>query len=240
MEKALREHRHNHPLYEATSISAKLIDEEQGRAAFVLREQIDIDRSTLASRGWLGDQFRYSVWYVSGDGNAQQLYEDHAYLGGGMQKGRDASINLVGLEKDGVIAEISPKEAEGVVYSKLKVKIALDGELQEPQGFEEQTKNLITRIAPRLGCDYLGAVMRLKGFEVGAACFTTENGSTYGYDTLYLVWKDRNGTLQHQTLMDTRLTKDYINLQSIDMKDGTVTVKTGSGSFTRRLEDLVE
>ncbi len=68
---------------------------------------------------------------MSGDGNAQQLYEDHAYLGGGMQKGGDPGIALVGLEKDGVIAEISPKEAEGAVYSKREVKIALDGELQE-------------------------------------------------------------------------------------------------------------
>lgn len=244
IDEVVQTHQHDHPIYQETSISAQLVDETNRRAAFVLREQIDTDRTTPTGNGWLGDQFRYTLFYVGQEDEPKQLYEDHAYLSPSQQaftdkRGRDPSIDLVALADDGVVAEVSPKECEGTAYSKLKVKITLDGRVEELENFEDQARNLITRIAPRLGYDYLSGFERLEGQDVAAVRFTTENGRTYGYDTLYLVWKDKEGALHHQELMDSHATKDYLHIRSITAKEGSVRIEAGGRQFTRSLEELL-
>jgi len=75
----VKNHQHNHPLYKPTCVKESVIDENLKIAVFILFEQIDTDRNTEVGEGWLGDQFRYSLWKINGD-KPIQLYEDHAYI----------------------------------------------------------------------------------------------------------------------------------------------------------------
>jgi len=80
MVKVVEDHQHNHPLYKPTVVKESVINDESKIAAFILFEQIDTDRNTEQGCGWLGDQFRYSLWKMENDGKPTQLYEDHAYI----------------------------------------------------------------------------------------------------------------------------------------------------------------
>lgn len=95
----------------------------------------------------------------------------------------------------------------------------------------QEAKSLIERIGPRLGYDYTHAPEFPKDRkDVCAVVHTTENGSTYGYDTVYLVWKEPDGTVKHKEIKNSRATKDYIHIKELEVnKDGSVSVKFGSG-----------
>lgn len=117
----LKAHQHNHPLYQPTRIVEYKIDYGAKQAAFILFEQIDTDRCTQQGEGWLGDQFRYSVWHVKGDQKPRQLYEDHAYFRKTVNamtdsKGRDSVISCLQIEK----GKIKAKDEEG---KDLEIKI---------------------------------------------------------------------------------------------------------------------
>lgn len=109
MVKVVESHQHRHPLslYTATMVREFVIDEDRKIAAFILFEQIDTDRLTEYDEGWLGDQFRYSLWKVGEDGKPIQLYEDHAYILRSKSeltgtRGRDCSLKGLKIE-DGMI-----------------------------------------------------------------------------------------------------------------------------------------
>jgi hypothetical protein len=98
-------HQHNHPLYKPTEIKEFKIDYQSGKAAFILFEQIDTDRCTPEGEGWLGNQYRYSVWLVDAGKTPKQLYEDHGYIRKSVShltgsKGRDPMIGISSLDKD--------------------------------------------------------------------------------------------------------------------------------------------
>jgi len=105
MLKVLEQHQHYHPLYKPTTVTECVIDEGRKIAAFILKEQIDTDRGSEDSEGWLGDQFRYSLWVVKDEGEPIQLYEDHAYIRPRTRshltgtRGRDCSIRNLKLEE---------------------------------------------------------------------------------------------------------------------------------------------
>jgi hypothetical protein len=80
MVETVEHHQHNHPLYQPTAIKESVIDEEREVAVYILFEQIDTDRLTEEGEGWLGDQFRYSLWLIKASQKPKQLYEDHAYI----------------------------------------------------------------------------------------------------------------------------------------------------------------
>jgi len=80
MARIKKSHQHNHPLFtRQTQVREHVINHELKIAAFVLFEQIDTDRCTLEGSGWLGDQYRYSIWLIKDEAKASQLCEDHAY-----------------------------------------------------------------------------------------------------------------------------------------------------------------
>jgi hypothetical protein len=133
MGEVVKTHQHNHPLYKPTHLTDCIIDSQNKRAAFVLFEQIDTDRCTPEGEGWLGDQYRYSVWYVEGDKEPRRLYEDHSYIRKTVSaltgsRGRDPRIDLEELKDDGVIARVSKSDAEGL--SQNRVKITLEGKIE--------------------------------------------------------------------------------------------------------------
>jgi hypothetical protein len=245
MAEIVKQHQHNHPLYQPTRITDHKIDCDAKQAAFILFEQIDTDRLSAASEGWLGDQFRYSVWHMKEGEKPKQLYEDHAYkrdtksaLTG--SKGRDCSISLVDIVEDGVIAKIFPQGVEeGSCYRDEKVKITLDGKIEEPEDFAEQAKNLISRVGPTLGYDmtYDPELPKTRK-DVCAIRHMAENGSTYGYDTIYLVWKDKQGKIQYEELTDSRSTKDYLSVKSIEETADEIIVAVGDRKYAKSKKEL--
>ncbi|RLC36266.1 MAG: hypothetical protein DRP02_12650 [Candidatus Gerdarchaeota archaeon] len=81
MEKVVESHQHDHPLFKPTRITESVIDTKREIAAWILFEQIDTDRLSEHGEGWLGDQFRYSLWVMkAGEEEPHQVYEDHAYI----------------------------------------------------------------------------------------------------------------------------------------------------------------
>ncbi|MFC1678521.1 hypothetical protein ACFLZ9_02150 [Patescibacteria group bacterium] len=80
MDETVASNQHSHPLYLfSTSICEYKIDHERKLAAWIMFEQIDTDRTTMHGSGWLGDQFRYSLWRLAGNKKPERLVEDHAY-----------------------------------------------------------------------------------------------------------------------------------------------------------------
>jgi hypothetical protein len=110
----------------------------------------------------------------------------------------------------------------------------------------EEAKRLIDRIGPCLGYDHTYNPHFPEGRnDVCAICRSVENGSTYGYSVIYLVWKGASGELNHAELIDTRRSKDYMSIDKIVAKDNLITVEVSSGgsysgspwkrSFSRRI-----
>lgn len=98
--------------------------------------------------------------------------------------------------------------------------------------FTEEAKQLIDRIGPSLGRDYTyNPVFPKNCKSVCAVRRMTEDGSTYGFDTIYLVWKEPDGSIKHKEIKNSRLTKNYIDVNFIKVnKNGSVSVKFGSGN----------
>jgi len=108
MVKVVEDHAHHHPLYQSTVVTESVIDEDRKIAVFILKEQIDTDRLSEYDEGWLGDQFRYSLWVMRGEDAPQQIYEDHAYIRPHTKseltgtRGRDPSLKGLKLQGDEV------------------------------------------------------------------------------------------------------------------------------------------
>lgn len=96
---------------------------------------------------------------------------------------------------------------------------------------EDEAKSLIERVGDRLGCDHTYApVFPAERNDVCVVKHMTENGSTYGYDTVFLVWKDKSGQIRYSHLRNSKDTKDYIHVNEVHADaDGNVTVSYGSG-----------
>lgn len=98
----------------------------------------------------------------------------------------------------------------------------------------EEAKDLIDRIGPSLGSKYgdftYNPVFPEGRRDVCAVRRSAENGSNYGFDTIYLVWKESDGSIKHKEIKNSRSTKDYIHIESVEVgKEGGISVKFGSG-----------
>jgi len=115
MEDVIKSHQHFHPLYKPTQVTESIIDSKKRIATWILFEQIDTDRNTEDGEGWLGDQFRYSLWKMGSNSNSPiQVYEDHAYIrpysksGLTGTQGRDCTLKDLRIE-DGQIKVLHPE-----------------------------------------------------------------------------------------------------------------------------------
>jgi hypothetical protein len=100
--------------------------------------------------------------------------------------------------------------------------------------FAEEAERLIDRVGPSLGCDYTELPVFPKGRQdICAIRRLAENGSTYGYDTIYLVWRGKDGKVRYRELINSRSSKDDIYIDGVREKNGKIVVEVGSdGSFS--------
>jgi hypothetical protein len=93
-----------------------------------------------------------------------------------------------------------------------------------------EIRSLVDKIGPSLGYDMTYKPVFPEGRkDVAVVKRLAENGSTYGFDTIYLVWKDKDGKIHHREIANSRETKDYIHIESVTVNGNEVTVKFGSG-----------
>lgn len=228
MEECVKDHKRNHPLYQDPHIAGSKIDKEKKVAAWVLFEQIDTDRCTAEGEGWLGDQFRYSVWVMKQGSEPERLYEDHAWKRMSVSqltgsRGRDCRIHLVELTDKGPVVEITPADVEGGEHAKKKVLITFSGKIEEPDNFEDQAKNKVTSIGPRLGYDYVKECKILND-RIAVVMWGCENGSTYGYDVLYVV-RRKGSSVTANAVANTMSTKNYMHIKEAKIADGKLVIK---------------
>jgi len=107
---------------------------------------------------------------------------------------------------------------------------AREKELRE-QGelLPEDARKYVDSIAPSLGCDYTDQpVYPPTRKDIAAVRRSVENGSSYGYDIIYLVWRVGN-EIRAKRLIDSVPTKDYIHIRSLTETKNGIKVEVGSG-----------
>jgi hypothetical protein len=94
----------------------------------------------------------------------------------------------------------------------------------------QEAEALVTRIGPSLGYDMTYAAQFPQGrSDVCVVRRLAENGSSFGYDTIYLVWKDKDGMVRHREIINSRASKDYINIDAVQVEGDAIAVEYGSG-----------
>jgi len=96
----------------------------------------------------------------------------------------------------------------------------------------QEVKQLIDRVGAQIDLryDYTYAPEFPDGRkDVCAVNRMAENGSSYGFNVIYLVWLDKDGRMRYKEIANTRATKDYMHIESIAVQGDMVTVSFGSG-----------
>jgi hypothetical protein len=95
--------------------------------------------------------------------------------------------------------------------------------------FAEEAKSLIAKVGPKLGYDYTESPVFPKGrTDVCAVRHSAEDGYSYGYDTIYLVWRSKDG-IKYRELINTSYSKDYVHIERVYVKNGMIVVEVRSG-----------
>ena len=95
-----------------------------------------------------------------------------------------------------------------------------------------EVKSLIDHVGPHINgnCDFTYEPQFPEGRQdVCAVRRMAENGTSYGFDTIYLVWRGDDGELHHKELCNSQATKDYIHINKVAADDDNITVEFGSG-----------
>ena len=107
----------------------------------------------------------------------------------------------------------------------------MEGESKD--SFLEKAEWLVELWGERRGADYLKTSKKLDGKRIAAVVWGTENGRSYGFDTVYLVWKPKNKEMQIKELINSRDTKDNIFIDKIYESGEYIAVKVSSlGSYS--------
>jgi len=94
---------------------------------------------------------------------------------------------------------------------------------------KEEAKNLVDILGPHIKYDMTYDPVYCENREdVCGVRRLAENGSDYGYDTIYLLYKTPKG-LNHEKVIDSQRSKDYIHIDSLTQIGDTLTLKVHSG-----------
>lgn len=93
-----------------------------------------------------------------------------------------------------------------------------------------EAKDYIARVGERLGYDHAAEPIFPEGRDdVAVVKHTTEDGSSYGFDAIYVVWRDPAGEIRHLDLIDSRASRDYIHVEAVRIEEGNLIVCVKSG-----------
>jgi hypothetical protein len=99
----------------------------------------------------------------------------------------------------------------------------------------DQVKRLIDQIGPHIDARYdytYGPQFSDGRTDVCVVKRLCEDGSSYGYDTLYVVW-EAGGSLRYRTIADSQSSKDYLHIDTVqEVGDEIVVSYSSGGSFS--------
>ena len=99
---------------------------------------------------------------------------------------------------------------------------------------EEATK-YINQIGARLGCDFTYSPSFVEGNDT--VCLVTravEDGHSYGYSVVYVVWKNDSG-VQAREVQNTKSSKDNLYYKDLKIEDGKLKFNLQvSGTYSGR------
>jgi hypothetical protein len=95
-----------------------------------------------------------------------------------------------------------------------------------------EVMKLIDRVGPSLGYDNTYTPTFPPGrSDVCVVVRLAENGASYGFDTVYVVWIE-NGQMKFKEIKNTRNSKDYISINSVKISpNGNLEVNFGSAGL---------
>ena len=93
---------------------------------------------------------------------------------------------------------------------------------------DKMAKEVVEAISTRLGCDHTDAPEYPEGRkDVCAVRCTVENGSTYGYDIIYVLWsRPKTGEIVFKKIASSEDTKDYVFIRSVAVEPHEILVVT--------------
>jgi len=95
---------------------------------------------------------------------------------------------------------------------------------------EGEVSALVDRLGPSLGYDLTQMTFPENRKDVCVVRRMAENGRDYGFDTIYLVWKESDNSVRYEKVMDSRDTKDYVFPDEIEVTtDGYIRIALRSG-----------
>jgi hypothetical protein len=101
---------------------------------------------------------------------------------------------------------------------------------------KSEAESLVDRLGPHISrCDftYTPAFPKTRK-DICAVKRLAEDGHSYGFDTIYLIWKNEmvfrtHNKLCHEKLVDSRISKDYIHIDEIIEDKENIIIKVYSG-----------
>lgn len=180
----------------------------------------------VQDRKGVGPQYDHEVIaYIPEEGKKHTLFHNND----GSHQPEEWKIDLKATDEKLFIKlrnNYEPKRSKTITENLGKLITIQEGEKENLEVKAEEAKGLIDEIGACLGYDYTyDPVYPKKNRNVCAIRRLTENGSTYGYDTIYLVWKDKKGDLKHEEITNSRSTKDYLSVQEIKETKEDILVK---------------
>jgi hypothetical protein len=97
----------------------------------------------------------------------------------------------------------------------------------------QEVESLMNRIGPHINKLYdftSRPIFPKTRKDVCAVKRLTENGSSYGFDTIYIVWRDSEG-LSYEHIDDSSYTRDYLQIYEIFEDENDIVVKYGTGGI---------
>jgi len=93
---------------------------------------------------------------------------------------------------------------------------------------KELYADVFDRKAIKLGCDYTSRPKSIEGNEsVAYMVYSSENGSSFGFDTLYIGYKNKNGEIKSKDILRERW---YININEIKIENNDIEIKYTANS----------
>jgi hypothetical protein len=126
------------------------------------------------------------------------------------------------------IIDLKKKSEEKVAKQRQEKELRQKGEL-----LAKDAVDYISATAPSLGCDHTySPIYPSKRRDIAAIRRLVENGSSYGYDIIYLVWTDGK-EIHSKKLVDSSETKDYLDITKVEETPNGINIEVqSSGSYS--------